>query len=156
MGSPFFYRARVETKKGQELIPVFAFKSGFATPEWPNEKVATLEDLKRLTLMADGARVLTICTYTYLVPRTFSIKDISYFELAVHDANDTKSAPTLARRIIALISCRDMDVAHKATVNQKITNMTSESVQGLLNGQLTAVALDFHNYDGGLTFTKTI
>jgi hypothetical protein len=154
MGSPFFYRARVETKKGQQLIPVFAFKSGFATPEWPNEKYATLEDLKRLTAMADGTRVLTICTYTYLVPRTFDIKDISYFEMAVHDANDTKSSPTQTRRIIALITCHDMDVTHKAAVKQKITEMTCEPVRGLVNGQLTAVSLDFHDYSGGLSFSK--
>src|SRR6266851_656247 len=120
MSSLFFYRARVETTKGREMIPVFAFKSGDATPVWPDINVKSLADLQMITSMADGARALTICTYTYLVNRAFPGRDVSFFELAVHDAWDTKSPPTSERRIVAMITGRDMSVPHKHTINFKL------------------------------------
>src|SRR5687767_4631174 len=108
MGSPFLYRLRVEGKGvNQNIIPVYAFKPGDVTGSPFHLGAVDLSLMQMITLGADGARTLTVCTNKAYGYRSLADKNIDYFELHIKDTR-IKTAPTEERRSVATIPCRDM------------------------------------------------
>jgi hypothetical protein len=105
MGSPFLYRLRVEGKGiSQNLIPIYAFKPGDAQSQSFFLGDIDLPLMNMISLGADGARMLTVCTNSLYAYRALEGKDIDYFELHVKDTR-IRTAPTEERRTVATITC---------------------------------------------------
>ena len=155
MGSPFIFRLRVvSSKKGggrsEDVIPIFAIKSGYAQPaDWYKGEIS-LEILRGIAAGADGERALTVCTIPIYARRNLEERSVEFFELHIKDTR-IATAPTEERRTVATISCKDMDGGKMTPVDGSLIKMTSDAVN---YGGLVAVPLDFHNYDGGPVFAR--
>lgn len=153
MSSPFLYRLRVmwskSGKKDQSVIPIYAFKSGGEKSLWP-EEVTKLSTLEMISEMADGARLLTVCTLFPYVYRALESRNIEFFELHIKDTR-IKTSPTEERRTVATITGRNMDSTDRFTVDPKLINMSSEPK----SREFHAVSLSLFNSDGGLVFART-
>ncbi|MGH9902032.1 MAG: hypothetical protein ACRD68_09500 [Pyrinomonadaceae bacterium] len=154
MGYLYLYRARVDWRKngqqGQNIIPVFGFKAGWKV-DWDSDKAQTLGDLKKYADMADGTRVLTICTLSLYAHRALFGKEIDYFSLAVYDMS--KYPPVgEERKMLATITCRDMNPLNPIS-SRALPKYTEGYTREATH--YTNVPLSFHDYGGSLTFQRT-
>jgi hypothetical protein len=150
MGSPFLYRLRVEGKGvNQNIIPVYAFKPGDVKGSPFHLGAVDLSLMQMITLGADGARTLTVCTNKPYAYRSLADKKIDYFELHIKDTR-IKTAPTEERRSVATITCRDMKGSNMVSIDANQIKMSCEP----LSNELQVVTLHFWDYQGGPVFQR--
>jgi hypothetical protein len=150
MGSSFLYRLRVEGKGiNQNLIPIYAFKPGDVKGSPFHSGAVDLSLMEMITLGADGARMLTVCTNKAYAYRSLADKNVDYFELHIKDTR-IKTAPTEERRSVATITCRDMKGSHMVPVGANQIKMSCEP----LSNELQIVTLSFWGYSGGPVFQR--
>jgi hypothetical protein len=155
MSSPFLYRLRVlwsrNNARGQEIIPVYAFKSGGNDSQFIRE-VNNLETLNMIADGANGARILTVCTFHLYAYRALENRDVERFELSIKDTRIATS-PTTERPTVATITSRDMKGGQITPFDASGLQMSCES--GAVTNILSLVSLSFFDSDDGPVFTRT-